>query len=160
MRQRDRRAMRVGLLTVKAPGTEKSTTFFPFHSSVESLMAGREAEEPFSTGCATARRVVLTDATGGGTLKLGRVGDVLEGAGGDGVADVDRGGHCVWWVCESGIRVELAMSGMIAYRGPRVGFKACSIRSCDRSGRLVKGVKFGEESNHARHGQEYTARIV
>lgn len=83
VRQRDRPAMRMrgrGLLTVKAPGTEKSTTFFPFHSSVESLMAVSGAGARFSTRIATTQLTVLTDATGGSALKLWRVRDVLEGA--------------------------------------------------------------------------------
>lgn len=95
------------LLTVKAPGTEKMTTFLPFHWEVLSLMADHSRQRPgVQLGNAaltnTAGKLVLDVSIKVtifqlGThlaLKLGGVGNIVEGGLGDGVTDFDCGGHC------------------------------------------------------------------
>ena len=76
--------------TVNAPGTEKMTTFLPFHASVVSFEAGWGRECKFGEECdGCDQGEILTDTAGGVALELGGVVDGGELASGDGVADLD-----------------------------------------------------------------------
>lgn len=109
--------------TVKAPGTEKRTTFFPFHSLVESLVAVH------GPPCYRADRDnrwdgLLTDTTGGVIVELWGVGNVGKGALRDGVANLDSGGHCDRWC---GVGIENWGNGRDAIAGlprPPMSFKS------------------------------------